>query len=158
MAATMYLKLRKPDIAGGSHNPGHVGEIEVLSWSHGFSQPASPTRSGPGTVEQASHTNLTFSKYPDSASTELLKLCWNGKQIGKALLSCYRSDEAGAAVRYLEIELSHVIISNFSVSGGPGDLPVETIALDYGVVAYRYYPASGRAAEASHDLIKNMVS
>ncbi|HEX3579886.1 MAG TPA: type VI secretion system tube protein Hcp, partial [Thermoanaerobaculia bacterium] len=65
MATNMYIKFENPSIAGSSDAPGHAGEIEILSWSHGFAQPTSPTRSsaGSGTVEQASHPHLSFTKY-----------------------------------------------------------------------------------------------
>ena len=34
--------------------------------------------------------------------------------------------------------MTHVVISNYSVSGGPGDIPVENVALDYGIISYEY--------------------
>ncbi len=158
MAANMFFKFTDPAIIGGSRDPNHVGEIEVLSWSQSFVQPARLSGGG-GVVEQATHSNLSFTKYPDSASADLLKTCWNGKQIGKALLSCYRADGNGAPAPYLEIELLHVVITNLSISGGPGDMPVESISLDYGVVTYRYSPrTAGGANQVSHDLIRQIVS
>ncbi|MFL6233727.1 MAG: type VI secretion system tube protein Hcp, partial [Thermoanaerobaculia bacterium] len=39
MAVNAYIKIA--DVAGGSTAAEHTGEIEVLSWSHGFSQPTS---------------------------------------------------------------------------------------------------------------------
>ncbi len=58
MAGNFFLKLSTPDITGESSDSNHVGEIQVLSWSHSFNQPTSPTRSsaGGGTVEQANHS------------------------------------------------------------------------------------------------------
>src|SRR5215470_7716737 len=96
MATNMYLKFETPDIKTSTTAAEHTGEIEVLSWSHGFVQPTSPTRSaaGAGTVEQATHQNFSFTKYLDAATNDLLKYCWSGKQIGKATLTCYRSDGA----------------------------------------------------------------
>lgn len=146
--SNMYLKFEAPAIAGGSSAPGHAGEIDVLSWSHGFVQPTSPTRE---TTDQASHQNLSFTKYVDSASAELLKICWSGRQIGKATLTCHR--DAGGSVEslYLSVVMEHVIISNISVSGGPGNVPVENISLDYGIVSYKYVQQNG-TTEASHNL------
>ena len=142
MSANMYLKFEEPPISGSSTVAGHAGEIEVLSWNHGFVQPTSPTRgsAGSGTVEQATHQNFTFTKYLDHGTNDLLKYCWSGKQIGKATLSCFRSDGASdnKPVLYLTVVMEHVIISNYSVSGGPGDVPVENVSLDYGVVQYHY--------------------
>lgn len=39
--------------------------------------------------------------------------------------------------------LQNVIIANFSVSGGPGDVPVENVSLDYGSVTYTYIDPKG---------------
>ncbi|HVR39538.1 MAG TPA: type VI secretion system tube protein Hcp, partial [Thermoanaerobaculia bacterium] len=120
MSTNMFIKFESPDIHGSSSAPGHQGEIEVLSWSHGFVQPTSPTRSaaGGGTVEQATHQNFTFTKYTDASTNELLRNCWSGKQFKKATLHCYRD-----SVEYLTVTMEHVVIMNFSVSGGPGDVP-----------------------------------
>src|SRR5688572_4930755 len=62
MATNMYIKFEDPAIEGAATAAGHEKEMEILSWNHGFSQPASPTRStaGRGTVEQATHQNLSF--------------------------------------------------------------------------------------------------
>jgi type VI secretion system secreted protein Hcp len=142
MSTNMYIKFEEPAIDGGSSAAEHAKEIEILSWSHGFSQPTSPTRStaGSGTVEQANHSNLTFTKYLDAATSSLLKYCWSGKQIGKATISCFRSSGAqdNKPVEYLKVAMQHVIISNLSISGGAGDVPVENVSLDYGIVQYTY--------------------
>ena len=168
MASNMYLKFEEPAIEAGSTASEHKNEIEVLSWSHGFTQPTSPTRStaGAGTVEQASHQNMSFTKYLDAATNSLLKYCWSGKQIGKATLTCYRSSgaEDNKPVEYLKVLMEHVVIANYSVSGGPGDIPVENVSLDYGIVQYTYADqkesdGTGEGAKpAKHDLEKRVIS
>jgi type VI secretion system secreted protein Hcp len=96
MATNMYIKFEEPNLEAGTTAAEHEKDIEVLSWNHGFSQPTSPTRSaaGSGTTEQANHQNLSFTKYLDGASTNMLKQCWTGKQFKKVTLSCYRADGA----------------------------------------------------------------
>jgi type VI secretion system secreted protein Hcp len=168
MATNMYIKFEDPKLTGSSSAAEHAGEIEVLSWNHGFTQPTSPTRSsaGSGTVEQAQHSNLTFTKYLDDATNDLIKNCWGGKQFKKATLTCYRADGASdnKPVKYLEVVMQHVIIANYSVSGGPGDIPVENISLDYGIVQYTYVPAkitdgsAGSNLPATHNLETRTVS
>src|SRR5437870_4924187 len=158
MAINMYLKFEGPEIKGESSAPGYEGQIEILSWSHGFSQPTSVTRStaGAGTVEQASHQNFNVSKYLDVATNTLLKYCWSGKQIQKATLTCCRPSGAGdkKPVEYLKVIMEHVIIANFTVSGGPGDLPVENLALHYGIIQYNYVDQKGADGNttAKHNL------
>ncbi|MDP9122396.1 MAG: type VI secretion system tube protein Hcp [Acidobacteriota bacterium] len=166
MATNAYIKM--DGITGGSSAASHTGEIEVISWSHGFSQPTSPVRStaGGGTVEQSNHSNFTFTKYLDSATDDLLKACWAGKQVKTAVVTCYRSDgtTANTPVEYLKIEMTHVIVSNYSVSGGAGDMPVENVSLDYGIVKYTYKPqkradgTGGDQVSVQHDLETRKVS
>ena len=168
MAVNVYLKFEEPGIEGSSTAEGHAAEIEVLDWFHGFNQPTSPVRSnsGAGTVEQANHENFTFIKYVDDATDDLLKMCWTGKQIGKATMVCYRADGAddNAPVDYLQIEMEHIIVSDYRVSSDQGDIPKETVSLDYGLVKYIYKPqknddgTGGDKVEIQHDLETRKVS
>ena len=129
MSSNMYVKFENPDLP-------ETGTIEILSWNHGFAQPTTASRTG----EQAMHQNLSFAKYLDGNTTALMKHMWSGKQFGKATLSCYRSLGArdDKPSLYLTVEMEHVIIANLSISGGPGDIPVENVSLEYGTVQYHY--------------------
>ena len=166
MSQNIFIKFEEPGIEGEATASSHANEIQVLSWSHGFNQPTSPTRSsaGGGTVEKAHHSDFSFTKYIDSSTDDLLKMCWNGKQIGKATLCAYRSNGDNTPVKYLEVALDKVIVSNISISGGAGDLPVENISLSYGKVQYSYIPqkeadGTGDGVQpVSHDLITQEVA
>ena|SRR5215203_6725295 len=163
MATNMYLRFEGPDVKGTSTTPGHEREMEILSWSHGFAQPTSPTRSsaGGGPGEQATHKNLTFTKYLDSATHDLLKYCWSGHQFQKVTLTSFRAsgDPDNKPVEYLTVIMEHVVISNYAVSGGPGDVPVENVSLDYGIVQYQYkeQKQSGDEIFAKHNLETRVV-
>lgn len=165
MSTNMYIEFQGPKITGDATDERHKGAVEILSWNHGFSQATSPTRAaaGGGTVEQAAHQNLSFSKYTDCATDDLLKQCWTGNQIEKAIVHIYRASGDNQAAKYLEITMEEVIIANYSVSGGPGDLPVESVCLDYGKVSYKYTPlkadgSKGGAQPVSHDLRTRKVA
>ncbi|HSS79151.1 MAG TPA: type VI secretion system tube protein Hcp [Thermoanaerobaculia bacterium] len=165
MAINAYLKL--DGIEGECTAAGHEKEIEIMSWNHGFTQPTSTTRSSQGSaVEQAQHSNFTFTKYIDKATAPILKRCWTGEQIKSAIVTCYRADGSAEnkPVEYLKVEMTGVIISNYSVSGGAGDVPVENVSLDYGIVKYTYKPqkeADGKPGDQipiQHDLTTRKVS
>lgn len=167
MAGNMFLEITGPDIKGSSTDSKHKDQLQILSWGHSFSQPTSPTRSaaGGGTVEQAAHAPFSFTKYTDSATDDLLKYIWNGKQIKKCVFSAYRADGGNSVgVLYLKIEMEQVIISHFSVGGGAGDIPVENVSLNYGKISYTYMQqkkedgTAGGAKEVVHDLIKQEVA
>ena len=67
MASNLFIKF--DDVVGESTDTNHVDWVEILSWSHGFSQPASPLRGSSGsTVEMADHTDFKFTKAIDSAT------------------------------------------------------------------------------------------
>jgi type VI secretion system secreted protein Hcp len=150
MATNMYLKFDGPDSE----------RMEILSWSHGFAQLTSPTRvhEGSGSVESASHQSLTFTKYVDGHSGELLRQCWSGRQFQKATLTNYRPGSDNKPSLYLTVTMQHVIISNISISAGPGDVPVENLSLDYGIVTYEYVQQNGQTTAATHNLLTRSVS
>lgn len=170
MAVNMYIKFEGPVVDGGATAKGHEGQIEVLSWSHGFTQPTSPTRSaaGSGTVEKCHHGAFSFTKYTDPATDDLLKICWSGQHVDKVTLTCYRSsgDTGGSqmGIPYLKVEMESVIVSNLSISGSAGDIPVENVSLDYAKVTYTYNMADmkegtvGAIQAVSHDLMTNSVA
>ena len=116
MASNYFLKFEEPAINGESTDSSHTKELQILSWSHSFNQPSSPTRSsaGGGTVEQANHSDFSITKYLDAASDDMLKMCWSGKQIGKGTFSAYRSDGDNKAIKYLEVIMEKIVVSNVS--------------------------------------------
>lgn len=165
MATNIYIKLDA--IIGECTAEGHKDEIEILSWSHGFSQPTSSVRASSGsTVEKANHSDLSLTKYLDSSTDDLLKACWTGKQVKTGKIVCLRSDGSSdnKYVEYLTIEMEEIIVSNYSVSGGAGDLPIENVSLNYGKIKYTYKPqkqadgTGGSAEPISYDLKTNKVS
>ncbi|MDD2390576.1 MAG: type VI secretion system tube protein Hcp [Desulfobacterales bacterium] len=164
MSSNTYIKF--DTVKGESTDKGHADWIEILSWSHSFSQPASPIRSSAGsTVERAQHSDLNISKYIDSATDDLLGACWKGKQFEKVTLECFKSDGDNTPLKFLEIDLEDVIVSNFSISGGGGSLPMESISLSYSKVQYIYNAKNkdkGEQADGaqpiSHDLKTNEVA
>lgn len=163
MSCNMFMVLT--DINGESADSNNANAIQVLSWSHSFNQPTSPTRSsaGSGTVEQANHADFSFTKYTDSATDDLLKACWSGKQITTGTFSVYRSD-GSSAIKYLEVVMTGVIVSNVSIGGGTGDVSTETVTLSYNSVQYTYVlqkaadGTGGGQEVVKHDLAKQVVS
>ncbi|QTA85799.1 Hcp family type VI secretion system effector [Desulfonema magnum] len=163
MASNMLLKLDTID--GESTDAVHAGEgwIEILSWSHGFTQPTTPVRASSGsTTEMCNHSDVSVTKYLDKATDQILNKVWSGKQLAEAHIECYRSDGNNNPVKYLQIDMEKVIISNYNISGGGGDVPMENLSLSYGKVTYNYiqYDNEGNpqgVQPVSHDLTTNEV-
>lgn len=164
MSSNMYMKF--DEVTGEATDTNHNKWIEILSWNHGFSQPASPVRSSQGsTVERATHQDFNFTKFLDSATDDLIGACWKGQQYQKVTLECFKSDGANEPIKYLEVDMEDVIVANFGISGGPGELPVENISLSYSKVKYIYDPKDKEDGSLSDgvqpievDLKTNVVS
>lgn len=164
MASNMFIKF--DDVVGESTDVNHADWIEILSWSHGFSQPASPLRGSSGsTVEMANHSDFNFTKATDSATDDLIGACWKGLQYETATVECYKSDGGNEPIKYLEIIMDDVVISNFSISGGGGGLPMENVSVAYSKIKYSYDPKDKEdgsktkgAQPIVHDLKTNTVS
>ena len=139
MAANMFLKLTGID--GESTIADHEKEIEVLSFSSSVLQAASPqSTSGSATSSNASFSDLTLTKYMDSASPTLFKTACTGKPIDQAVLCVTRSD-SDHHTTYLKYTLQNVVLSNYQASGSDGGgLPIESLGLNFGTFQIEYSP------------------
>lgn len=170
MAVNIFAKFDGPDIQFSSLMKGYENWSEVMTWNHSFHQPTSPVRSSSasGTIEQAHHSPFSYTMMMDKGFTALIKNLWMGKHFDAWHLVAKRSSgdlaDASTAVPYLKIDMESVIISDISVGGSPGELPVLSIALNYAKITYTYTvadPVKGTTSAAlpcSHDLKTNQVS
>ena len=141
MATNFFMKIK--EIPGESVDKAHKGEFELLSFSHGVSQPVSTTRSSGGgaTVEKCFHQDFAINKYIDVGTPDLNLYCCEGNPLKEIIITCYRADDAGGKpVEYMKYTLNDSIISNISISGGGGDLPVESITFNYAKIKWCYLP------------------
>lgn len=163
MSSNMFMKL--DGIAGESTDNAHSGEFEIMSFNFSANQPTSATRStsGAATVERVYLSEFSVSKYLDIGTPDIIMYCCQGKPIKTITITCFRADAVSEKpVEYLKYELSDSIVSNYSISGGPGDIPVENLSFNYAKITWNYIPQkeSGGAAEgnktAGWDLFKNV--
>ena len=174
MAGNVYMQMTGEaggPIAGSSTAKGFEKWIEVVSWSHGFSQ---PTTAATKSVDQqatsrANHADFQFAKFFDAASDDICKASWTGAQMKQIVMKCYRAsgsvDVGSGATEYLTITMDDVIISHYSLSGGGDELPIENITLNYTKIMYSYNQvdfetgkAGGKPVHITHDLSTNVVS
>jgi len=145
MAFDAFMKI--DDLKGDSLDAKHPGEIQVLSWSWGMSQSGS-THQGPGGGSgKVNVQDLSFTKYIDDATPNLLKFCCSGNHFKQALLSV-RKAGGKDAVDYLKITLKDIIISAVSTGGSGGeDRITEHVTLNFGKFDVTYTPqtATGTA-------------
>lgn len=163
MSSTIFCKI--DGIAGESTDANHKGEMELMSFSHGVSQPRSATVStaGGGTAGRCNHTDMTITKSLDSASPVLNQTCCTGKHIASVVITLRRAD-GDKSVPYMVYKLSEVVISSVSVGGGSDSVPIETVTLNYAKIEWEYTKqdrkggAGAGKTNGSWDLSKNATS
>ena len=135
MAVDMFLKIA--GIKGESVDKSHKDEIDVLAWSWGTSQSGS-AQLGPGAgAGKVNVQDLSFTKYVDASTPDLLLACCNGKHLDDALLTVRKAGEN--PVEYLKIKLTEVLVSSVSTGGSGGeDRLTENVTLNFAKVAVDY--------------------
>ena len=135
--ADYFLKV--DGIPGESADAMHKGEIDVLAFSWGVSQTGAAATGSGGASGKAVFDDLIVVARTSKASPQLWLACANGTHIKSAVLTCRRRGKA--AVEFLTIQLSDVVIASYEVDGSDEEPPVDQISLSYGRIETTYTPA-----------------
>ena len=129
MAFDAFLKI--DGIPGESTDAAHKDYIEILSYSHGLSQPASNTASSVGgaSAERVSFGAFSITKLVDKATPKLFDAACTGRHIKEVILEVNRA--GGEKTQFLKIRMEQVLISSYQHDGG-GDFPTESISFTPG--------------------------
>jgi type VI secretion system secreted protein Hcp len=124
-----YLQIG--DIKGESQDDKHKQWIEVQNVNWGVTQPRATAISTAGghTSGKADVHEVSFDKLADIASPVLFQTCAMGKTIPQAKFEFFRADGDGARVKYFEIVLENVMISNVTPTSANGGLITEKVQL-----------------------------
>ncbi|WP_268797974.1 Hcp family type VI secretion system effector [Pseudomonas huanghezhanensis] len=135
MAFDGFIKI--DGIAGESLDERHKDWIEIVAYNFGVSQSTSATASSSGGAGsgRANLTDFTFSKRLDTSSARLFEASCAGEHIKELTLSLHRA--GGEKLKYYEVKLEEVIISDFSQSGESGE-PLEHVQVNFGRINVVY--------------------
>lgn len=135
MAFDAYVKF--DGIEGETTDAQHKDWIEITSYNFGVSQKSSDTASSAGgaSVGRANIREFYFTKACDKAKPKLFSACCKGEHINNVTISINRA--GGEKLKYLEITLEEVLISDFISQGSEGE-PSEHIELSYGRIKITY--------------------
>ncbi len=150
MSTNMYLKIDRAagTVVGESTDSEHAGQLEILSYSHGQSQSVVGTTSSAGgrTSERVNHQDFSVSKYMDKSTPVLNQSCSEGECYKLLTFQIYRATaDGGKPVKFMEYIMTNAIISSYSVSGGGGDVPVESLSFNYDTIKWAYIPQKKEA-------------
>jgi type VI secretion system secreted protein Hcp len=136
MAMDMFIKI--DDVKGESQDDKHKDEIDVLAWSWGMSQSGTFHTGGGGGSGKVSINDLSFTKYIDKSSPNLMQYCSGGKQYKEAKLTI-RKAGGKTPLEYLIITMKDVIVTSVSTGGSGGeDRLTENVTLNFGALKLDY--------------------
>lgn len=134
MAVDMFMKIE--GVKGETQDQAHKDEIDVLAWSWGMSQ-SGTTHMGPGGGGKVSVQDISFTKFVDLSSTDLMVACCDGKRFDKVTLTVRKAGEN--PLEYLTIKMEKVIITSISTGGSGGEERLtENVTLNFAKVGVDY--------------------
>jgi type VI secretion system secreted protein Hcp len=143
MAVDMFLKLN--GVKGESKDKVHTKEIDVLAWSWGMSNSGTAHVGGGAGAGKANVQDLSFTKYVDSSSPNLMLGCCNGKHFPDALLTVRKA--GGNPVEYIKVKMETVLIAAVTTGGsGNEDRLTESVILNFAKVSVDYTPQDDKGA------------
>lgn len=150
----MFLELQDtPKIDGESTLKGFEKFIEIMSYSHGVSNPMQFTTSNTGrTTGRPSFQEMSVSKTLDATSPLLNYYCALAQDLGTTRIHLVRQDAKSDAkltnaIAYMVYEMTKTMISSVSVGGGGGGIPMETLSLNFSKITWTYKPQTPDTGE-----------
>jgi type VI secretion system secreted protein Hcp len=135
MAVDMFMKIGT--LKGESRDKTHKEEIDVLAWSWGISNSGSAHVGGGAGAGKVNVQDLSFTKYIDKCSCDLMLACCKGTHYTDATLVVRKAGDK--PLEYLTITLSEVMITAVSTGGSGGeDRLTENVTLNFAKVKVDY--------------------
>ena len=146
MAMDMFIKIGT--LEGESKDKTHAKEIDVLAWSWGLSNSGSAQLGGGAGAGKVNVQDLSFTKYIDKSTPDLMLACCNGKHFTEATLTVRKAGET--PLEYLKIKLTDLIITSLSTGGSGGeDRLTENVTLNFAKVNVDYVEQTATGGEGA---------
>ncbi len=137
MALDMFFKM--DPLKGESRDKTHKEAIDILAWSWGMSNSGSAHVGGGAGAGKVNVQDLSFTKYVDKSTPNLLLAACNGKHFAKAELIVRKAGEN--PVEYVHLELEEVLVTSVSTGGSGGeDRLTENVTINFAKVKWTYVP------------------
>jgi type VI secretion system secreted protein Hcp len=132
------ILMKVPGVTGTSMVKGFVGQIELMSYSHGISmQVTGDVSNAERTSGKPRHQDFHVTKYMDQSSPTLYQKLCQGADLGAVIVTVGRNDN-GNIIPLIVYTFGQAMLSSVSVGGGGGDKPVESLSINYGSIKWDY--------------------
>ena len=158
--ASYFLKIDGVD--GESQQEGHVGEIEIESFSWGETNSGAAAHGSGGGAGKVSMQDFHFTMRLNKASTSLMKVCATGQHIKSATLTARKPGKG--QVEYLTFKFYDVLVSSYQTGGSEqSDTETDSVSFNFAKIEVAYKPQKpdGSAAapeQFTYDLKANKSS
>jgi type VI secretion system secreted protein Hcp len=120
MAVDIFLELSN-NIKGEAQDAVHKDKIDILAWSWGMSNSGTTHMATGGGGGKVNVQDISFTKYVDLASNDLIKKCSNGTHIDTGRLTVRKSG-GEAPVEYFLIDFEMIMVTSYSTGGSKDGL------------------------------------
>lgn len=157
MATDIFIKV--DGIQGEAVDASCTGWIEVLSWDLAMSQRGTAHRGAGAGAGKVRVSDLSFVKYVDRSTPNLIKLCCSGKHFKNATLVIRKA--GGKPLEYFRIKMSDGIVASVAPGGNSGEERLtENVALNFAAFTVEYVPqnkdgSGGPVIPASWNIARN---
>ena len=129
MSMDMFIDMGSK-IKGESKDAAHADQIDVLSWNWGLSNSGSFHTGGGGGAGKVNIQDLTFQKWVDDATHNLMLWCCNGDHIDEVKLTVRKAGKD--PLEYVVILLKKVLVTSISSGGSGGEERLtESVSLNF---------------------------
>jgi type VI secretion system secreted protein Hcp len=149
MAVDMFLQL--DGIKGESKDDKFKESIDILAWSWGVSNSGSAHMGGGQGTGKANFQDISFTKYVDKSTPDIMYACSSGKHVPKATLTVRKAGDK--PLDYMIIKLDDILVSSISTGGGKGEERLtENITLNFAKVSLEYWTQAASGAKDKNAL------
>ena len=129
MSVDMFMSMGDK-IKGESKDSSHTDEIDVLAWSWGMANSGSFHTGGGGGAGKVNVQDLSFTKWVDDATHNLLLWCCNGDHLDECTLTVRKAGKD--PLDYITIKMKKVLVTSVSTGGSGGeDKLTENVTLNF---------------------------
>ena len=127
-------------LEGETQDPRHPGCMDVLAWSWGMSTPGEQHTGGGGGAGKVSVQDISFTKYVDKSSPDIMLHTANGKVFPKVEIYLHKPCvECKVADPYYTLRVEPVQVTSVSLGGSGGeDRLIENVSLNFSKVEWCY--------------------
>lgn len=159
MAGNLFCKVE--GITGECAEEGHVGWIDVNSYSEGMSSAGTAGYGGGAGLGTVSYQDFMITCQLEKAVPNLMAGCADHKHYPTVKLHATKMGGTGSSWVYLEVTLTDVVVSSVQISGSDNMIPMVSIALNFSKIKTEYWEQTkqggkGSSTNAEWDQKKNV--